>query len=357
MLAAPARIHAPELARGDRSDSGEWLNTPRPIHLDEWRGRAVLVEVWDFTCLNCLRTLPYLTAWHQAYADWPVSFLGIHTPEFAFAKDRRQVEAAVHRLGIKYPVLLDNDYRNWDAFANRYWPSLYLIDSQGYIRYQHSGEGAYAEIETALAELALEAARLSGQAAGRHLPRPLGALRGEDQPGAVCFRATGELHTGFDGGALGNPEGYLPPGLPLIYRLPPAEERRDGSFYVEGAWQAGHESLALAGEQGALVLPYHAASANAVLAVSADPVDLMLSLTPPARLVVTQDGLPLDALSAGSDVRFEAGQSIVRVDAPRMYELARNPDCLPHELRLDVPARGAAVFAFSFSTCVTPATG
>jgi thiol-disulfide isomerase/thioredoxin len=349
MFAAPARIHAPELA------SGAWLNTPRPIRLDDWRGRVVLVDIWDFTCLNCLRALPYLTAWHAAYRDWPVSFLGIHSPEFAFARDRRQVEAALSRLGIKYPVLLDNDYQNWDAFANRYWPSVYLLDAQGYIRYQHSGEGAYPEIEAALAGLILEAAQLSGRSPYAPLPRPLGALRAEDKPGAVCFRATGELHTGFEGGALGNPEGYLPRGLPMIYRLPPRLERKDGYFYAEGAWRAGDEFLALAGEQGTLVLPYHAASANAVLAVSADPVDLMLGLKPPAQLELTQDGLPLDSVTAGCDVRLEGGRSLLAVDAPRMYELARNPDGRAHELRLDVPARGAAVFAFTFSTCVTPA--
>jgi thiol-disulfide isomerase/thioredoxin len=351
MFAAPARIHAPELA------PGEWLNTSRPIRLDAWRGRAVLVDIWDFTCLNCLRTLPYLTAWHEAYRDWPVSFLGIHTPEFAFARDRRQVEAALGRVGIKYPVLLDNDYQNWDAFANRYWPSVYLVDAQGYIRYQHAGEGAYAEIEAALSGLAREAAQLSGRVPAAPWPRPLGALRGEDKPGAMCFRATGELQAGFERGALGNPEGYLPRGLPMIYRLPPLPARKDCYFYAEGAWQAGDESLALAGENGALVLPYHAASANAVLAVSADPVDLMLGLKPPAELEITQDGLPLDSLTAGSDVRLEDGRSLLAVDAPRMYELARNPDGRAHELRLDVTARGTAVFAFSFSTCVTPAAG
>ena len=348
MLAALARIHAPELA------PGEWLNSPRPIRLDEWRGRAILVDIWDFTCLNCLRTLPYLTAWHQAYRDWPVSFVGIHTPEFAFAKDRHLVEAAVQRLGIRYPVLLDNEYKNWDAFANRYWPSLYLVDPQGYIRYQHSGEGAYDDIEAALAGLALEGARLGGDEASGHLPRPLGALRSEDKPGAVCFRATGELHTGFDGGALGNPEGYLPRGLPLIYALPPDAERREGAFYVEGAWRAGQDYLALAGEHGALLLPYHAATANAVLAVSADPVELMLGLKPTAQLQLTQDGQPLDALTGGSDVRIQDGRSFLAVDTPRLYEMARNPDGRAHELRLDIPARGAAVFAFSFSTCVTP---
>jgi thiol-disulfide isomerase/thioredoxin len=349
MFAAAARIHAPILA------PGEWLNTPRPLRLEEWRGRAVLVDIWDFTCLNCLRTLPYLTAWHQAYRDWPVEFLGIHSPEFAFARERAQVAAAAQRLGIKYPILLDNEYKNWDAFSNRYWPTVYLIDAQGYVRYQHSGEGAYEEIEAALAELALEAARGAGRASDAPLPRPLGALRGEDRPGAVCFRATGELHTGFDGGALGNPEGYLPRGLPMIYRLPAPAERRDGAFYAEGAWQAGTEWLALAGERGALVLPYHAASANAVLSVSADPVELLLGLKPPAVLEVTQDGQPLDPASSGADVNFADGRAWVSVDAPRLYELARNPDGRAHELRLDLTARGVALFAFSFSTCVVPA--
>ena len=241
MLAVSTPIHAPELA------PGEWLNSSRPLRLDEWRGRAVLVDIWDFTCLNCLRTLPYLTAWHQAYRDLPVSFLVIHSPEFAFARERAQVEGAVRRLGIKYPVLLDNDYANWEAFANRYWPTVYLIDARGYLRYQHAGEGAYEEIEQALSELAVEAVRLAGRETSGHWPRPLGALRAEDKPGAVCLRTTPELHTGFQRGALGNSEGYLPRSLPLIYRLPPPEERQEGYFYAEGAWTAGNESFTTVG--------------------------------------------------------------------------------------------------------------
>jgi hypothetical protein len=113
----------------------------------------------------------------------------------------------------------------------------------------------------------------------------------------------------------------------------------------------------LAGEQGAVVLPYRGATANAVVSASADPVELMLDLKPPARLELTQDGTPLDGLTAGADVQFESGRSFVRVDAPRMYELARNPDGRPHTLQIGAAARGVAFYVFTFSTCVTPTGG
>lgn len=346
-----ARIHAPEFA------PGEWLNAAGPLRMAALRGQVVVVDIWDFTCLNCLRTLPYLTAWHRAYRELWVhrpQFVGVHTPEFEFAKDRRQVEAALRRYEIEYPVLLDNDQRNWEAFANRYWPTIYLIDARGYVRYQHSGEGGYAETEAMLAELVSEAAAARGAAGDLRWPAPVGALRAEDETGAVCYRATPELHAGYQRGALGNPEGYLPRSVPTFYRLTAVHERLEGYFYVEGTWQAGAEHLALAGNHGRLVLPYQAATANVVLAASADPVDLLLDLKPAITVRVTQDGQPLDALSAGADVTLANGESVVRVDAPRMYQIARNPDVRPRELQLEVLASGLAVYAFSFSSCVTP---
>lgn len=117
MFAVAPRIPAPELA------PGEWLNSSRPVRLAAWRGRVVLVDIWAFTRVNCLRSLPYLTAWQLACRHLPVSFLGIHSPEFEFAKDRRQVEAAVRRLGIEYTVLLYNEYRNWDASPTAIGPA------------------------------------------------------------------------------------------------------------------------------------------------------------------------------------------------------------------------------------------
>ena len=255
----------------------------------------------------------------------------------------------MRRLGLEYPVVLDNDYQTWDAFANRYWPTVYLIDAGGYIQYQHHGEGGYGEIEAALRTLVEEVTP------NAPLPRPLGALRDEDQPGAVCFRTTPELHAGYHRGALGNPEGYPPRGIPLLYR--PPLQREDGYYYVEGMWRADDEYLALAGQHGALVLPYHAATANAVLAPSPDPVELMLNLKSPLFIAVTQDGQPLDPFTAGEDIYFAEGQSCLRVDAPRMYQIVKNPDGRSHELRLEAAAAGLALFAFSFSSCSVVSQG
>jgi hypothetical protein len=303
--------------------------------------------------------VPYVREWHQRYAGKGLTVVGVHCPEFRFARDRQHVQAAAQRLGLSWPVLLDNDYRTWQAFANRYWPCKYLIDAQGYLRYQKAGEGGYTETDEAIQALLREANP------GLDLPRPIGALRAEDNPGAVCFRTTPELHAGYERGALGNPEGYsLPPsprrgrggqsapGLPVIYRTP--RERLDGYFYAQGTWQAGPEHFAFVGREGALLLPYHAASANAVLSPSADPVELLLNLKPPVAVEVLQDGAPIDPAWAGEDVHFDAGRSLLRVDAPRLYALARNPDARLRELTLRVTAPGLALYAFTFTTCVIP---
>jgi hypothetical protein len=168
MFAVAPRIHAPELA------PGEWLNSPRPVRLADWRGRAVLVDIWDFTCVNCLRTLAYLRPGSGPTGTCRSHFSASTARSLSLPRTAGQVAPAVRRLGIEYTVLLDNEYRNWDAFANRCWPSLYLIDIQGHIRYQHAGEGAYDEIEAALAGLAAEAAGLSGAPQTAQVPRPLG---------------------------------------------------------------------------------------------------------------------------------------------------------------------------------------
>lgn len=134
--AAPARI-APELVGISR-----WFNTP-PLSLAGLRGKVVLVDFWTLGCSNCIHTLPHVQAWHRRYKDQGLVVIGVHTPEFAFEREPANVQAAIQRFGLGYPVALDNDSRTWNAWHNAYWPALYLIDKQGRVVYQHVGEGAY----------------------------------------------------------------------------------------------------------------------------------------------------------------------------------------------------------------------
>lgn len=340
-------IRAPDYAKGD------WINSA-PLHIESLRGRVVLTDIWDFTCINCIRTLPYLVEWHRRYAALGLTIVGVHSPEFAFAKDRRQVEAAAQRFGLEYPIVLDNDYKTWTAYANRYWPAHYLIDVNGYIRHSQYGEGGYREFEQAIQTLLLE------RDPSIDLPEPMPAVRPEDQPGAVCYRATPELHTGFDRGALGNSEGYPARGATMFYREPPQPQRMHGAFYAAGAWRAQVDHLASAGETSTLILPYQAVTVNAVMSPSGDPLELMLNISdahaqplPPVDVFITQNDRPLDELNAGGDIIFDAdGRSRVRVDVPRMYNLVNHPDFGDFELRLTPNRPGFAIYAFTFTSCV-----
>ena len=344
-LLDPKNLHAPDFS------PGEWLNTENPLTSASLLGQVVLVDFWDYTCANCIRTLPYLRAWHQRYFDKGLSIIGVHAPEFAFGRSLKQIDAAMKEFGIEYPVFLDNDYETWQLFANRYWPSKYLIDIEGYIRYHRHGEGYYQETERAIQSL------LSMRDSSIELPPLLEPIRAEDTPGAVCYRPTPELHTGFRQGALGNPEGYAF-STPVIYKMPLKPQRREHTFYAEGIWQAEESYLAFAGQdRGSLVLPYSAAGVNAVLSPSGDPIELMLDLIPARETLVEVllDGAPLGKHNAGSDVVFDSNdRSLVNVTRPRMYELVLDNTFDRHELELVFRTNGLAIFAFTFASCLAP---
>lgn|SRR5574341_11973 len=341
----------PPLVRMPDFAPGEWLNAPRPLNRDQLRGQIALIDFWDYTCLNCLRTLPYVTAWHERYASQGLLVIGVHAPEFAFARQRGQIEAALREFNIRYPVLLDNDYQTWDRFANRAWPTKHLIDAAGYVRFRRQGEGYYQETERAIQEL------LRQRDPDVALPEILPPLRREDTPGAVCYRPTPELHAGYERGALGNRQGYAMEN-PVVYELPLPGERREPHFYASGIWRAGREYLAFAGQDGGqIALPYRAAGANAVLSPSGDPLEVMLDLRPGGDALplveVWQDGQPLTPLKAGEDIEYDdGGVSMVPVTRPRLYRLVRNPDFEAHELKLVFRASGLALYAFTFASCV-----
>jgi len=163
-LLAAAVSPVPASAAGPMSDplpdplslSAQWLNS-QPLHNDNLRGKVVLVEFWSYGCINCLHTLPHMQAWAEKYRGEGLLVIGVHTPEFGYQKDRDNVVRAVRALGITYPVVMDNQYEIWNAYANNYWPALYLMDAQGRQRYRHIGEGAYPEIENMIRALLVEA--------------------------------------------------------------------------------------------------------------------------------------------------------------------------------------------------------
>ncbi len=327
-------IRAPEFG------AGEWLNVEHPLTMTGLRGQAVLVDIWDYSCINCLRTLPYLRQWHARYANKGLVTVGVHSPEFHFGRERQQIEAAVRELEISYPVLMDNRFQTWDAFATPAWPSKYLIDPQGYIRYQSQGEGGYEKFERAIQAVLLDA--------NPHLDLPLVMLpmREEDKEGAVCYRPTPELYAGLNRGALGNPEGYAR-NLTVLYQLP--QQRPYGSFFVSGAWQAGEDYLSYQGQtEGIIQLPYEAVEVNAVLTPHVETVERMLH-PETISVEIWQDDLPLTEINRGLDVAVEGR---ILVDRPRMYNLIRNPGFEQHNLTLRVKNRGFSFYSFTFTGCV-----
>jgi len=337
--------------------NGEWLNTNQAITRKQLRNFVVLIDFWDYTCVNCLRTLPYLTKWHRRYAQYGLKIIGVHSPEFKFAQYPSNLENALTQYQIEYPILLDNAYETWSHFANKAWPTKYLVDADGYVRLKRQGEGYYQEFERGIQAL------LRQRNPDMLLPELLPPLRAEDEPGAVCFRPTPELYAGYQGGglfggALGNPEGYLPQS-PVLYELPEADLRQEGHFYVDGIWRAWPEALAFAGQEGGqIVLPYAAASVNGVFAPTADPVETVLNWRPteaPPLITVQQDGRFLTPENAGKDVLIqEDGTSLIQIDHPRMFQLVNNPHHETHELTLIFLASGLALYAFSFTGCVAP---
>ncbi len=306
-----------------------------PLTMRELRGRVVLVDFWDYTCVNCLRTIPYLKEWDARYSSHGLVIVGVHAPEFAFARERSHVGRAVKDLGIEYPVLLDNAYSMWDAYANRYWPAKYVVDKDGYIRAYHFGEGAYAEVEGQLQSLIRE---VSPDA---DLPQMMPAMREEDKPGAVCYRGTPELYLGYGRGRIGNSDVW--PDKAASYR----EElmQRDGYAYLSGEWLLDKESLMRpegASNESHVYLRYSAKEVNLV----AHPP------RQPGKLELLQDGHPLAAEDAGEDVAFEDGQSVMVVDQPRMYLVVNNREFDTHDLSISTRSDGIGLYAFTFVSCV-----
>ena len=333
MRVEKGKVRAPEIGR-------LWLNSP-PLSFRQLRGRVVLVDFWDYTCVNCIRTLPYVQAWHERYKDLGLTVIGIHTPEFTFAQYESNVERGIREFGLTYPIVVDSDRKIWKAFANRYWPTKYLLDQDGYLRWGHFGEGGYGECEQVIQELLRE---INPNAA---LPAVMEPLREEDHLGAVCYRPTGELYLGNRRGRIGN-EGGLKEDSIAEYEF--TGDLEENFFYARGRWASTAEYFE-AVEDGphTLLLKFEASAVNLVMASPRSAS---------AEMVVLQDGKPLTRAQSTRDTRFRAGAdggevSYIVVDTPRMYFLVDNHEFGTHTLELRC-SPGIAAFAFTFTSCVDP---
>ena len=314
---------APELAR-----INGYINT-EPVTLADLKGKVVLVDFWTYSCINCIRTIPYLNAWHEKYADQGLVIVGVHTPEFEFEKDYNNVRAAVDKFGIKYPVVQDNEKGTWQAYENRYWPRKYLIDDEGYIRYDHIGEGAYAETEKVIQSLLTERAA----AAGQNVTINGSISRPENAQSVDFYRInTPELYFGysFARAQLGNPEGFKPDQV-VKYTIPEGE-LKPNAIYLEGEWKNYADSMELQSEVGHIVLIYSAKAVNIVAGGSGE-------------LHVTEDESAQEEGSRGQDV---SEQGTVVIDGQKLYNLAAHQHYGEHRLQIDAIGKGFRVYTFTF---------
>ena len=339
MKVEKGKVRAPEIGR-------VWLNST-PLSFRQLRGRVVLVDFWDYTCVNCIRTLPYVQAWHERYRDKGLTVIGVHTPEFTFAQYESNVERGIREFGLTYPIVVDSNREIWKAFANRYWPTKYLLDKDGYLRYGHFGEGGYAECEQTIQELLHE---IDPEL---KLPEVMEPLREEDHPGAVCYRPTGELYLGHQRGRIGNDGGFKEDQI-ADYEF--AGKPEENFFYASGRWASTAEYFEAA-EDGkhSLKLKYEASAVNLVMAsprgTSAEVV--LLQDGKPLKRQATKDTLFRSASSASIGKSADGDESYLSVDSARMYFLVDNHEFGEHELEL-ICSPGIAAFAFTFIGCVDP---
>jgi thiol-disulfide isomerase/thioredoxin len=333
-------VHAPEFPK-----NVTWLQGG-PLTLAELRGRPLLIDFWDYTCLNCLRTLPYVKEWHRRYKDNGLVVVGVHAPEFSFAHNVENVRRAVAGQALEYAIVLDNDYATWQAYANQYWPAKYLVDREGYLRYYHFGEGAYGETEQAIQTLLREAFPEIV------LPGLMEPVRDEDQPGAVCYRVTPELYLGYQRGRIGNTAG-IAVDRPATYK--DIDKHAEGYFYLEGDWLLTGEIAARpVGAQGEsrLHLRYMAKEVNLVMHPPLVDRQGRAELLQDPSTGSGQALQPLAAEDAGEDVSIEDGKAIVRVNEPRMYRLVNNRAIDTHDLTIVTKSDGLSLYSFTFLGCV-----
>jgi thiol-disulfide isomerase/thioredoxin len=302
----------------------EWLNSP-PLTTEGLKGKVVMIDFWTYSCINCLRAIPYVRAWAEKYKDQGLVVIGVHSPEFAFEKNLNNVRTAVRDLKIGYPVAVDNDYAVWRAFNNRYWPAHYFIDAEGRIRHRHFGEGAYDESERVIQQLLAEAGKTVA-AAGLVAINAVAADMGNV--------LSPETYVGYD-----RAENFISPGGLVEDKSNEytAIEPRLNEWALTGDWTVGKEHAELNGAAGKIVYRFHARDLHLVLGPGADGK--------PVRFRITIDGAPPGA-SRGMDVDAN-GDGVIT--GQRLYQLIRQSGPIADRtFEIQFLDPGVQAYAFTF---------
>ncbi|WP_037078236.1 cytochrome c biogenesis protein DipZ [Rhizobium sp. CCGE 510] len=319
----PVEGHAPSFG-----GAVEWLNS-EPLTTEQLRGKVVLVDFWTYSCINCIRTIPYVRAWAEKYADQGLVVIGVHAPEFAFEKKTDNVKKAVGDFKIGYPVAIDNDYKIWRAFENSYWPAAYLIDAKGQIRYHHFGEGNYGGTEKAIQDLLREAgsqmtasAPVAPDAKGVEAGPDLGNIR------------SGETYLGYDQAAnFASPEG-LQADMAQNYTV--AEPGLNG-WGLSGSWVVGRDQATLDQPGGGITYRFSARDLHLVLGPGADGKPIHFQVTVDGKAPGPDHGADIDADGNGT------------VTATRLYQLVRQSGTVAaRNFEINFLDPGVQAYAFTF---------
>jgi thiol-disulfide isomerase/thioredoxin len=331
-----------------------YINTPNnnsPITLSSLKGKVVLVYIWTYTCINSIRPMPYIDDWNQKYSDKGLVTVGVHSPEFEFEKNHANVKDAVKRFGITYPVIIDSDHGTWNAYENNYWPRFYLIDTQGYIRYDHIGEGDYNQIEKAIQSLVAERAFLMGAKEISFNKKPTTLIN----PASLYYvdlgqRITPEIYVGYNTARtpLGNPEGFKPDQT-VSYSIPSNTNFKPSIVYLQGKWKNNPDSMELQSDTGRIALLYYAKSLNIIAGgkgegtVSNNNDDKLGAggygqAAGNSTSYISDKSLGQDLLSDGS----------FRIDGQRLYNLAIHNNYAAHYILIDIKGKGFQFYTFTF---------
>ena len=347
---------APEFAGVER-----WLNS-EPLTMAGLRGKVVLIDFWTYTCINCIRTMPYLRDWHAKYADRGLALIGVHTPEFEYEKLAENVIDASDELGVVWPVAQDNDFRTWRAYDNRYWPAKYLMDADGVVRYRHFGEGEYDETERRIRELLEEAGYDASDIPVNADPGP----EADPQAYAGEFedRQTREIYGGWNrnssptGLYIAHPEYYDGLGLTQFYRDPGIHLNQ--FLYLNGSWRADMEAITHARATESLedwiALRCLARTVNIVVGfpegTAPFEVDVSIAELPPADADpgVELAYRPLAPDEAGEHIVIEDGRSYFVVNEPDLYNAVALPEFGAAEVKFASNSPDFALFALTFGS-------